>query len=213
MRPLFNTTPNQLSILRIILTPLFVWAFFSKGLEWKEISLVLFVIASITDWYDGHVARKYGMTSLWGRFLDPLADKILVLTVFVVFALTGYVALWMVIVIVIRDVLVTGLRWYAMYKKRPIRTSYTAKAKTTAQMIVIYVILLYAILKQISFERPALWAIQTVRFFEKYWVIDILMWIVVLLTVLTGIQYLIVNKMQVKGIFNDLFHSAKVSDA
>ncbi len=213
MRPLFNTTPNQLSVLRIILTPLFVWAFFSKGLEWKEISLVLFVIASITDWYDGHVARKYGMTSLWGRFLDPLADKILVLTVFVVFAATHYVAWWMVIVIVIRDVMITGLRWYAMYKKRPIRTSYTAKAKTTAQMIVIYVILLYAILKQMSVERPTLFAIRTVTFLEKFWVIDVLMWIVVLLTVLTGIQYLVVNKMQVKGIVNDLIHAAKTSDA
>ncbi len=213
MRPLFNTTPNQLSVLRIILTPLFVWAFFSKGLEWKEISLVLFVIASITDWYDGHVARKYGMTSLWGRFLDPLADKILVLTVFVVFAATHYVAWWMVIVVVIRDVVVTGLRWYAMYKKRPIRTSYTAKAKTTGQMIVIYVILLYAILKQMSVERPTLFAIRTVTFLEKFWVIDVLMWIVVLLTVLTGIQYLVVNKMQVKGIVNDLIHAAKTSDA
>jgi len=100
-----------------------------------------------------------------------------------------------------------------MYKKRPIRTSYTAKAKTTAQMIVIYVILLYAILKQMSVERPTLFAIRTVTFLEKFWVIDVLMWIVVLLTVLTGIQYLVVNKMQVKGIVNDLIHAAKTSDA
>ncbi len=202
---LFNATPNQLSIFRIILTPFFAWTFLTDNLHWKLVSAVIFTIAAITDWYDGHVARKYGLTSIWGRFLDPLADKILVLTAFFVCAFAGEIPFWMVWVIVIRDVLVTGLRWYAMFRKHPIRTSYTAKAKTTSQMITLFVLIVYPIVAVYANAGVA-WCAEVVRIFESLFIIDILMWIVVLLTVLTGIQYLIENKGHLKTLFWDVFH-------
>jgi len=202
---LLNATPNQLSIFRIILTPFFAWTFLTDNLHWKVFSAVIFTIAAITDWYDGHVARKYGLTSIWGRFLDPLADKILVLTAFFVCAFAGEIPFWMVWVIVIRDVLVTGLRWYAMFKKQPIRTSYTAKAKTTSQMITLFVLIAYPIAVEYA-NRGIVWFAKSVRIFESLAIIDILMWIVVLLTVLTGVQYLIENKRHLKTLVWDVFH-------
>ena len=203
---LFNATPNQLSIVRIILTPFFAWTFLSDSLHWKFIAAIIFTIAAITDWYDGHVARKYGMTSIWGRFLDPLADKILVLTAFFVCAFAGEIPFWMVWVIVIRDVIVTGLRWYAMFKKHPIRTSYTAKAKTTSQMITLFILIIYPILTSYA-EQGIVFSADIVRIFESFYISDVLMWIVVILTVLTGIQYLIENKSHIKTLFFDVFHA------
>ncbi|GBD93725.1 CDP-diacylglycerol--glycerol-3-phosphate 3-phosphatidyltransferase [bacterium BMS3Abin05] len=204
-------TPNQLSIFRIVLTPFFVWTFLLNDSIWKIVALAIFTVASITDWYDGRLARKFGLVSVWGRFLDPLADKILVLTVFMVFAIVKEVLLWMVLVIVIRDVIVTGLRIYAMYKKHPISTSYLAKAKTTSQLIVIFILLIYSVLK-IYASQGILWAADVVRFFAAYEIINILMWIVVLLTVFTGIQYLVENKVHVKSLFWDIFHVFYTSD-
>ena len=134
--------PNQLTILRIILTPFFLVFFLSGNPLMKQISLGIFIIAALTDWYDGWLARKFNYITSWGRFWDPLADKILTSAAFLGFAFLNILQFWMVIVILIRDLLITTLRAYADYKKSPFPTSRYAKWKTFIQMSFLYYLLI-----------------------------------------------------------------------
>ena len=136
------SVPNSLTTLRIILTPVFLVLLFSESSFLKQLSLVVFVVAGLTDWYDGWVARKYGYISRWGKFLDPLADKILSSAALFAFVFLDLVGAWMVWTIVIRDFFITGLRSYAEWTDRPIVTSKTAQAKTFGEFVVIYYILI-----------------------------------------------------------------------
>ncbi|NCS87426.1 MAG: CDP-diacylglycerol--glycerol-3-phosphate 3-phosphatidyltransferase [Ignavibacteria bacterium CG2_30_36_16] len=134
--------PNQLTVLRIILTPVFLFFFLSNEPVMKQISLGIYIIAALTDWYDGWLARKFNYITNWGKFWDPLADKILVSAAFIGFVVVGYVELWMVIIIILRDFIVTGLRGYADYREFSFPTSYYAKWKTFIQMIFLYYLLI-----------------------------------------------------------------------
>lgn len=145
------TIPNQLTILRIILTPIFAWFFLSNDMTLHQLSLIVFVIAALTDWYDGWLARKFNYMSNFGKFLDPLADKILTSAGFIVFIFVGVLELWMVIIIVARDMMITALRIYAQYENQVFSTSYLAKVKTFTQMVFLYYLLILYIGKSISF--------------------------------------------------------------
>ncbi|TAK65007.1 MAG: CDP-diacylglycerol--glycerol-3-phosphate 3-phosphatidyltransferase [Bacteroidetes bacterium] len=134
--------PNSLTVARIILTPVFLAMLFSESSFWKQISLVVFIVAALTDYYDGYVARKYGYITRWGKFLDPLADKILSSAALFSFVALNLVDGWMVWIIVVRDFLITGLRSYAEYKDQPIVTSRPAQAKTLGEFVVLYYILI-----------------------------------------------------------------------
>ena len=100
-------------------------------------ALVIFIVASITDAYDGYFARKYNQVTPEGRFLDPLADKILISSAFISFAFIGIIEFWMVGLILFRDLFVTGLRMAVEHKGLSMVTSMIAKAKTTIQYIII----------------------------------------------------------------------------
>lgn len=143
------TFPNSLTLLRIVLTPLFVLLLFSESSFSKQIALVVYVVAALTDWYDGWVARKFGYISRWGKFFDPLADKILSAAALFAFVHLSLIDAWMVWVIVIRDFLITGLRTLAEYRGQPIVTSRTAQAKTFGQFVVIYYILILYVAQSI----------------------------------------------------------------
>ena len=99
--------PNLLSLLRIILTPLFIILLFSESSSNRIFALIVFAVAAITDAYDGHLARKYNLITPEGKFLDPLADKILVLSAFFSFAFIGIIDFWMVWIISFRDLSVS----------------------------------------------------------------------------------------------------------
>ena len=135
------TLPNQLSILRIVLSPPFLYLFLSDNLLYKKISVGVYLIATITDWYDGWHARKFGVVTKTGIFLDPLADKILTSCAFIGFFLIGMMPLWMVILIVIRDIVITVMRSYSEMNGKTLPTSYIAKVKTFVQMTYIFAIL------------------------------------------------------------------------
>ena len=136
------TLPNQLTILRIILSPVFLFFFLSDLIWMKQISVVVYVIAALSDWYDGWLARKFNYITSWGKFWDPLADKILTSFVFIGFAIVDLLPWWMVIIIVGRDVLITLLRVFADMKNYAFVTSYYAKWKTLLQMIFLYYLLI-----------------------------------------------------------------------
>ncbi len=97
--------PNQLTVMRIILTPVFLFLFLQDSNTLKQISVIVFLIAAITDWYDGWLARKFNYITSWGKFMDPLADKILTSAAFIGFVIIDFIPLWMVIVIIVRDFL------------------------------------------------------------------------------------------------------------
>jgi CDP-diacylglycerol---glycerol-3-phosphate 3-phosphatidyltransferase len=136
------TLPNQLTILRIILSPVFLFFFLSEIIWMKQVSVAIFIVAALSDWYDGWLARKFNYITSWGKFWDPLADKILTSAAFIGFAIVDLIPWWMVIIIVGRDVIITLLRVFADIKNYVFTTSYYAKWKTMLQMIFLYYLLI-----------------------------------------------------------------------
>ncbi len=182
------TIPNQLTILRIILTPVFLYLFLQNTTESRLIGTIVFIIASATDWYDGYVARKFNVITRWGQFMDPLADKILISSALFVFAYLGYIYWWMFFLIVTRDFFITFLRLFALQLGKSIVTSYFAKWKTTLQMSAIFILLIY-----LNFPRADIYNLSSLPPPYLHWA-SIMFIIVTLLTAATGIQYLIENK-------------------
>jgi len=192
------TRPNQLSALRILLTPVFVATFLSERASLQYASFGVFFLASLTDWYDGYVARRSGSVTVWGKFLDPLADKILIISALVALWLRQYVRGWMVLAIALRDVLVTVLRSYAMFTDRPIQTLPLAKWKTGSQVATVYLIVLYH-MAQIADVREGPLAV-IVGWVEATALIDKAMTFVTFYTVLTGVVYVVENRGHVRGL-------------
>jgi len=136
------TLPNQLTILRIILSPVFLFLFLSDVIWMKQVSVAIYIVAALSDWYDGWLARKFNYITSWGKFWDPLADKILTSAAFIGFAVVELIPWWMVIIIVGRDVIITLLRVFSEVKNYNFTTSYYAKWKTLLQMIFLYYLLI-----------------------------------------------------------------------
>lgn len=135
--------PNKLTIARIVLSPIFMIFFLIDNLYTRYFALLIFSAASLTDLYDGYLARKTGVITSFGKFMDPLADKILTSTALISFASLGVIQAWMVLTIIARDFIVTGLRSAAAYRGLLIMPTRVAKWKTASQMVVIVIILLY----------------------------------------------------------------------
>ncbi len=186
--------PNILSLARILLTPLFLYFLFSGIPHGKTLALIVFIIASVTDAFDGHIARKYGVVTKVGVFLDPLADKFLVLSAFVSFWIFGEVKLWMLFLIAFRDVLVTVLRMVMQMKGITMKTSRAGKLKTTLQMIVIHLILVYFVLNSYHW-------LQLSKYISQYHLIYIMMVCTTLVTVYTGFHYFLYNYAHLKIMF------------
>jgi CDP-diacylglycerol--glycerol-3-phosphate 3-phosphatidyltransferase len=184
--------PNQLTLLRVLLTPVFALLITSDSPLNRQIGAAVFVVAALTDWYDGWIARKFGYVSRWGKFLDPLADKILSSTALLVYVALGLVDAWMVWIVIVRDFLITGLRSYAEWKDRPIVTSKTAQAKTFGQFVVIYYILVLYIARDIPPVMQEYGAIVETLMDPQ--VLFGMMLLVTLTTLGTGIAYLFDNR-------------------
>ncbi|MEW6753697.1 MAG: CDP-diacylglycerol--glycerol-3-phosphate 3-phosphatidyltransferase [Candidatus Latescibacterota bacterium] len=179
--------PNLLTGLRIALTPLFLFLLFAGTWYWKSLAFVVFGAASLTDFYDGRLARSGNQVTALGRFLDPLADKILVTSALVAFVFDRMVNLWLVIPIVLRDVLITGLRVYGLYHGRQMITSPFAKWKTAVQLFTV-VLLLFIMGVQETVGRFGAGA----YFLDESRIqvlANTLMAAVLLLTLLSGFQY------------------------
>lgn len=137
--------PNILTVLRIVLIPVICGLMALPGLSWAVLAVVLFILASVTDWFDGYLSRKWNVVSEVGRFLDPIADKLLVTAVLIMCVGTGRVdGLWIaaVIVILMREIFVSGLREFLGPKNVVIPVTKLAKWKTTVQMVALTVLIL-----------------------------------------------------------------------
>ncbi|MBN2572808.1 MAG: CDP-diacylglycerol--glycerol-3-phosphate 3-phosphatidyltransferase [Ignavibacteriales bacterium] len=191
--------PNQLTVLRIILSPIFLIFFMSEDVLLKQLAFIVFVIASLTDWYDGWLARKFNYITEWGKFLDPTADKILTSCAFIGFVVIDVLELWMVIIILVRDFLMTGLRIYADYKNYSFKTSNLAKWKTFFQMAFLdYLLLIYTLMTFESLYKNNIGLFNTLT--DKDFVYFTML-AITFFTLITGIFYLYQNRNLIKGIF------------
>lgn len=203
------TLPNQLTLLRIILTPVFLFCLFSGNYVFHQLSLAVFIIAAVTDWYDGWVARKWGYVTQWGKFLDPLADKILTSAAFIAFVYLDIMQSWMMLIIVIRDISITLLRSFAEFKNKPVVTAKSAKVKTFIQMVAVYYILVLTVLKDVKWIASSYGDI--LQILTSQMIIYPLMLLVTLLTLITGIMYLVHNRKILKELYA-IFSRATESD-
>jgi CDP-diacylglycerol---glycerol-3-phosphate 3-phosphatidyltransferase len=195
----FFSPPNQLTFLRIILTPVFLVFLLSSHPVMLQWSLAIFIFAAITDWYDGWLARRWGYVTRWGAFLDPLADKVLTSATLLAYASLGLVAGWMVWIIVIRDAVITILRSYAEYKGKPVDTSKLAKTKTFAQYILIYYLLIFYVAQNTpSVEERFSGLIKTLL---NYSFIYAAMVMITGITLWTGVVYIIDNWKTIRELY------------
>jgi CDP-diacylglycerol--glycerol-3-phosphate 3-phosphatidyltransferase len=192
--------PNILTVARIVLSPVFMVLIIFENFYARLAATIVFIIAALTDVADGYYARKLGHPTGFGRFMDPLADKILVSTAFLSFVTLGYARGWMVIIIVVREFLITGLRSMAAYRGMVISPSILAKWKTVSQMTAIAVILVYANVEPLVFNsNPVLpaWDIPLTGW--RCNLFDIILAVPLILTVWTGIDYLLKSGGLLKG--------------
>lgn len=170
--------PNKLTLLRICLIPVFVILMLSQINNFFLIACIVFMVASITDFLDGRIARKYNLVTDFGKFMDPLADKLLVLSALICMIDYDLVAGWMVIIIVARELTVSILRAIAADNGKVIAASGGGKIKTTSQMIAIIFLLIGA-----NFSNDIILLIGTV-----------VMYIATIFTLYSGIDYLYKNR-------------------
>ena len=190
--------PNILTSSRILLTPVFLYFLFSDFSHSKLIALVIFVVASITDVFDGFYARKHKLITKLGTFLDPLADKLLVLSAFYGFIfipiLDTEVKLWMIILISFRDVVVTLLRMIMEHKGMTMVTSRVSKMKTVLQISTITFILTYLILFSYNISYWQLLSEQFVLIYDvSFSILYFCMILTTIVTFYTGLHYCYYN--------------------
>ena len=168
--------PNKLTILRVIMIPFFVAALLYDGganQNMRYVAAALFIIASLTDMLDGKIARKYNLVTNFGKFMDPLADKLLVCSALICLIELNALPAWMVIVIISREFIISGFRLIASDNGVVIAASYWGKFKTTFQMVSVVLLIL---------------DIQALAF-----VTTICVWIALLLTIVSLVDYIYKN--------------------
>ena len=167
--------PNKLTIMRVILIPFFVFFLLSPYFPayGNYIAVAIFIVASLTDMLDGKIARKYNLVTNFGKFMDPLADKLLVCSAMICLIELDRLAAWIVIVIIAREFIISGFRLVASDNGVVIAASYWGKFKTTFQMIGVVLLI---------FNIPVLSTLTT-----------IIVWIALALTVISLVDYIVKN--------------------
>lgn len=182
---------NRLTMLRVLLTFVFMFFLFCHGLWPKVISLVVFVLAALSDLFDGIIAQRRNMVTDFGRLMDPIADKILVLAAFAAFVQLQLIEAWMFVIIVSREILITSLRLFALNKGKVLSAARAGKHKTVMQMTVIFSILGFIVLKEVLLKYFT-WNPAWEKVFRQG--IFFLMLFTVGLTLYSGLSYLWENR-------------------
>ena len=170
--------PNKLTILRVILIPFFVFFMLAPYFEGygNYIAVAIFIIASFTDFLDGYLARRDNLVTNFGKFMDPLADKLLVCAALICLIETGQLPAWVVVIIISREFIISGFRLIASDNGVVIAASYWGKFKTVSQMLMVIVLIL-------NIDHVVFAVLGTA-----------LMWIAVALTVISLVDYIVKNK-------------------
>lgn len=182
---------NRLTMSRILLTFVFMFFLFCQGLWAKAASLVIFILAALSDLFDGVIAQRWNMVTDFGRLMDPIADKILVLAAFAAFVQMQLIDAWMFVIIVSREILITSLRLFALNKGKVLSAARAGKHKTASQMVVIFAILGFILLKEIVLKYST-WNPAWEKIFRQG--IFYLMVVTLGLTLYSGLSYLWENR-------------------
>lgn len=182
---------NKLTITRIVLTFIFMFFLFCQGMWPKAAALITFMLAALTDFLDGMLAQKRNMVTDFGRLMDPIADKILVLAAFAAFVQMQLIEAWMFVIIIAREILITSLRLFALNKGKVLSATRAGKHKTFSQMLVIFSILGFIVAKEVMLVYFT-WNPDWEKMFRHG--IFILMLLTVTLTLYSGLSYLWKNR-------------------
>jgi CDP-diacylglycerol--glycerol-3-phosphate 3-phosphatidyltransferase len=165
--------PNGLTVIRILAIPVILFLLFYPGRIYEFITAIFFLLVAVTDTIDGYLARRYGMVTTLGKFLDPLADKLLIVTALIALIPARGIPFWMVIVIVGREIAVTGLRGIAVSQDIVIASSALGKYKTVFEVAATFFLILNGNYFQIDFYQVGIG----------------LLWIAVIFAVFSGLDY------------------------
>ena len=170
------TTASKITLIRVAFIPLFMLLMYLSGGEtglWMWLSLAVFVIASLTDYVDGYIARRYDQVSDFGKFLDPLADKLLVIAAMTMFCEWGLFPAWALMIVLTREFAVTGLRLVAVGKGKVIAAGWSGKVKTASTMIGLCVMMAFPTIGWIGTVVNAVIVVTTiysgVEYFAQNW--------------------------------------------
>jgi CDP-diacylglycerol--glycerol-3-phosphate 3-phosphatidyltransferase len=180
--------PNRLTLTRLLLTVFFLAAMFWPGRFNGTVALALFSLASLTDYYDGMIARRDRLITNFGTLMDPLADKILICSAFIAFVGRGAVPAWMAVIIVARELAITGLRLLAATKNVVLAAEGYGKHKTVSQIVAIIVLLVAGCYRE--------WGGWTAMVFSPWLPLlaKVALWVTVVLTFSSGMLYLWRNR-------------------
>lgn len=163
--------PNKITVARIAMVPIFIWVVLSGIEHSRLLATLIFIIASVTDFLDGYLARKYELVTDFGKLMDPMADKIMVASALIALVQIGRISVWPVVIILAREFLITSFRSLAASKGLVIAASIWGKIKTNTQIFAIIILLLT--------NNP---------------IGDIVLWISVIATILSAVDYIWKNK-------------------
>ena len=181
--------PNKITLSRIALAFVFMFFLFCRGITAKYLALFTFIAASLTDLIDGRIARRRKLENDFGRLMDPIADKILILAAFLAFVEMEIIPAWMVIIIIFRELVITGLRLNAARCGKILAASLAGKHKTVSQMVSIITILVFLIVRE---SAKGFWSPILELWFKRG--IFYLILFTVALTLISGLSYIIRNK-------------------
>lgn len=179
------TLPTQLTLLRVVITFVVMALVFTPGWIAKIAALGCFLLGSLTDWLDGYLARRWHQLSPLGALLDPIADKVLILGTFLAFVQLRLVPAWMVLIMALREFLITGVRLVAASRHVVLAAAKEGKHKTVSQMVTIVVIFAALILRTALGER----GLSGQAAIAVDWTVFGCLWITMLLTVISGVSF------------------------
>ena len=179
------TKASIVTLSRIAIIPIFMWALLTRNDTAHTVALILFIIASATDWVDGFLARKYNEVTDFGKFIDPLADKLLITSAMLIFVQQGSLASWAAMLIIAREFIVTSLRLVAVTQGKVLAAGWSGKVKTLVQIICTVIF----ILPSTSFFNPtsSLFIVGT----YEMTIYRIAGFVMVIVTLWSGVDYLI----------------------
>ncbi len=183
--------PNKLTLSRIALTFVFMFFLFTRWPYGKITALIVFALASFTDYIDGRIAKSRGLVSDFGKFMDPIADKILILAAFLCFVEMKLIPAWTVVIIIFREFVILGLRILGIIKGHIIAASRAGKHKTVSQIVTVFFMLIYLVVRQ--YAKDATFWTQRFDSLTKN-MIFVLMLVTVMLTLISGISYISKNR-------------------
>lgn len=186
--------PNKLTLSRIILVPFFVASLLINFPFHTAVALVIFVVATFTDMFDGKIARSRGLVTDFGKFADPLADKILVLSALLCFVQTGWCDCIAVIIVLFREFSVTSIRLVAASKGKVVAANIFGKIKTVTQLVAIIAVLFMQFLLEI-FTMTSAFGVETLSLLQcVFTVVSLaLIWISTLMAIISGVIYIVQN--------------------